>query len=113
VEFGDGGEYEFCVVVFDGTNTKTFFLTLTYEAEQSSVAAEKSEAGLRVYPNPSADGCFNIVAGDACDVVVYDLKGVALQQFKIEPDEPKSISVNAKGVYVLKAGSEFKKLVVE
>lgn len=113
VEFGDGGEYEFCVVVFDGTNTKTFFLTLTYEAEQSSVAAEKAEAGLRVYPNPSADGCFNIVAGDACDVVVYDLKGVALQQFKIEPDVPKSISVDAKGVYVLKAGSEFKKLVVE
>jgi hypothetical protein len=64
-------------------------------------------------PNPSADGISYIIVDEVSDVVVMDVMGRVVKEFKAVPNVDNEIRLNRQGVYFVKVGEHVEKLIVK
>jgi hypothetical protein len=64
-------------------------------------------------PNPSADGISYIIVDEVSDVVVMDVMGRVVKEFKAVPNVDNEICLNRQGVYFVKVGEHVEKLIVK
>lgn len=64
-------------------------------------------------PNPSADGISYIIVDEVSEVVVMDVMGRVVKEFKAVPNVDNEIRLDGQGVYFVKVGEHVEKLIVK
>ena len=83
------------------------------KSQSTDIAPISENSEFVLYPNPSNDGKFHIIVEKICNIVIVDIIGRVVKEFKAVPMFDNEITLPEQGVYIVRAGTVVEKVIVK